>query len=117
VLVRRPGAADFMVFGQQVTRIDHCWMGPSQRSPIARSVAPAVRGASGMVMILPPFRVIVRVRWPRTNSLGMAEQARSLLDELEACPPAHETPEHAAATARRLTGDRQTGQLSQNAQI
>jgi len=25
---------------------------------------PAVRGASGMVTILPPLRVIVSVRWP-----------------------------------------------------
>ncbi len=29
-------------------------IGPSQRSPMARSIARAVRGASGMVTILPP---------------------------------------------------------------
>gem|GEM_PF-5044174 len=29
-------------------------MGPSQRSPVARSIARAVRGASGMVTTLPP---------------------------------------------------------------
>jgi hypothetical protein len=32
------------------------------RSPVARSMARAVRGASGMVTTLPPLRVITRVR-------------------------------------------------------
>jgi hypothetical protein len=42
-------------------------MGPSQRSPVARSIARAVRGASGMVTTLPPLRVIIRVRYPRSG--------------------------------------------------
>ena len=41
--------------------------GPSVRSPMARSMARAVRGASGIVTTLPPLRVIVRVRWPRSK--------------------------------------------------
>ena len=41
--------------------------GPSVRSPIARSIARAVRGASGMVTTLPPLRVMVSVRWPRST--------------------------------------------------
>jgi hypothetical protein len=36
--------------------------GPSTRSPIARSIARAVRGASGMVTTLPPLRVMTRVQ-------------------------------------------------------
>ncbi len=36
--------------------------GPSVRSPMAKSIARAVRGASVMVTTLPPFRVMVRVR-------------------------------------------------------
>ena len=40
--------------------------GPSLRSPTARSIARAVRGASGMVATLPPLRVMVSVRWPRS---------------------------------------------------
>ena len=35
-------------------------IGPSVRSPVARSIAPAVRGASGMVTTLPPLRVMTR---------------------------------------------------------
>ena len=41
--------------------------GPSVRSPMARSIARAVRGASGMVTTLPPLRVMVSVRWPRSR--------------------------------------------------
>ncbi len=41
--------------------------GPSERSPVARSMARAVRGASGMVTTLPPLPVITRVRWPRSR--------------------------------------------------
>ena len=37
-------------------------IGPSQRSPMARSIARAVRGASGIVTLLPPLRTIARVR-------------------------------------------------------
>ena len=42
--------------------------GPSVRSPMARSIARAVRGASGIVTTLPPLRVMVRVRCPRGSS-------------------------------------------------
>ena len=41
-------------------------MGPSLRSPIARSIARAVRGASGIVTTSPPLRVITKVRCPRS---------------------------------------------------
>ena len=41
--------------------------GPSVRSPMARSIARAVRGASGMVTTLPPLRVMTRVRRPRSS--------------------------------------------------
>jgi hypothetical protein len=41
--------------------------GPSVRSPMARSIARAVRGASGTVTTLPPLRVTVRVRCPRSS--------------------------------------------------
>ena len=34
---------------------------------LARSTARAVRGASGTVATLPPLRVTVRVRWPRSR--------------------------------------------------
>jgi hypothetical protein len=37
-------------------------IGPLNRSPMARSIARAVRGASGIVTILPPLRSTVRVR-------------------------------------------------------
>jgi hypothetical protein len=77
---------------------------------IATGLSPTLIGLRALLVAVRigvgPFRVIVRVRWPRTKSLGMAEQARGLLDELEACPPAHETTEHATATAPRPTGDR-----------
>jgi hypothetical protein len=36
--------------------------GPWHRSPMARSIARAVRGASGIVTTLPPLRVMIRVR-------------------------------------------------------
>jgi hypothetical protein len=39
--------------------------GPSLRSPMARSIARAVRGASGMVTTLPRLRVTTKVRCPR----------------------------------------------------
>ena len=41
-------------------------IGPSSRSPTARSIARATRGASGIVTSLPPLRTTVRVRWPRS---------------------------------------------------
>jgi DNA-binding PadR family transcriptional regulator len=37
--------------------------------------------------------------WPRTNGLGMTERARSLLEEMAARPPAHETPKSSTPTA------------------
>ena len=56
--------------------------GPPMRSPMARSIARAVRGASGMVTILPPLRVMVRVRCPRSRprcsmSAPVASETRS----------------------------------------
>ena len=41
--------------------------GRSVRSATARSIARAVRGASGMVATLPPLRVMVSVRCPRSR--------------------------------------------------
>jgi hypothetical protein len=41
--------------------------GPSLRSPAARSIARAVRGASGTVTALPPLRVTTKVRCPRST--------------------------------------------------
>ena len=41
-------------------------MGPSTRSPTARSIARAVPGASGMVTTLPPLRVMTSVQCPRS---------------------------------------------------
>ena len=70
--------------------------GPSVRSPMARSSARAVRGASGMVTILPPLRVMVRVRCPRSRpkcsmSAPAASETRSPFRasrEIRACSPA-----------------------------
>ena len=42
--------------------------GSPVRSPMARWIAWAVCGASGMVTTLPPLRVMVRVPWPRSKS-------------------------------------------------
>src|SRR5262249_58633227 len=46
-------------------------IGPSTRSPIARSRLRAVRGASGMVTILPPLRSTVSVRCPRSLRIAV----------------------------------------------
>ena len=67
--------------------------GPPARSPMARSIARAVRGASGMVTTLPPLRVIVSVRCPRSRprcsmSAPVASQTRrplSASSEIRAC--------------------------------
>ena len=67
--------------------------GPSVRSLMAGSIARAVRGASGMVTTLPPLRVIVRVRWPRSRprcsmSAPVASETRSPFKaskEISAC--------------------------------
>ena len=56
---------------------------PSVRSPMTRSSARAVRGASGMVTTLPPLRVMVRVRWPRSRpgcSMSARRTANSATD-------------------------------------
>jgi hypothetical protein len=68
-------------------------IGPSVRSPMARSIARAVRGASGMVTTLPPLRVMVRVRCPRSRprcsmSAPVASETRSPFSassEISAC--------------------------------
>ena len=67
--------------------------GPPVRSPMARSIARAVRGASGMVTTLPPLRVMVRVRCPRSRprcsmSAPVASDTRSPFkasSEISAC--------------------------------
>jgi hypothetical protein len=51
--------------------------GPSVRSPLARSMARAVRGASGIVTTLPPLRVMIRVRWPPLQA-QVLENAQAL---------------------------------------
>src|SRR5215831_2857855 len=48
--------------------------------------------------------------WPRTNNLGMTEQARGLLEEMAARQPAHETPGHEMPAAPAPAADRWTGQ-------
>jgi hypothetical protein len=68
-------------------------IGPSRRFADARSIARAVRGASGMVTILPPLRRTVRVRCPRSMpnlsmSAPSASETRSPLianSEINAC--------------------------------
>jgi hypothetical protein len=67
--------------------------GPSHRSPMARSIARAVRGASGIVTTLPPLRRTVSVRWPRSlprasMSAPVASDTRSPFrasSEISAC--------------------------------
>ena len=74
--------------------------GPSVRSPMARSSARAVRGASGMVTIFPPLRVIVSVRCPRSRprcsmSAPVASETRSPFSassEISACPAGEPSP-------------------------
>ena len=74
--------------------------GPSLRSPTARSIARAVRRASGMVTTLPPLRVMTSVRWPRsTPSASMlapvASETRkpfSASSEMRACSPGSPRP-------------------------
>ncbi len=43
-------------------------IGPSVRSPMARSIARAVRGASGIVTTFPPLRVNQLANWRRSSS-------------------------------------------------
>jgi hypothetical protein len=79
--------------------------GPSVRSPMARSIARAVRGASGTVTTLPPLRVMTRVRCPRSSprcsmSAPVASDTRSPFgasSEISACPAGGPSP---AATSR-----------------
>jgi hypothetical protein len=79
--------------------------GPPVRSPTARSIARAVRGASGIVTTLPPLRVMVRVRCPRSRprcsiSAPAASDTRSPFSassEIRACSDGGPIP---AATSR-----------------
>src|SRR5215831_11108874 len=48
--------------------------------------------------------------WPRTDTLGMTKQARSLIEEMAARQPAHETPGHEMPAAPAPAADRWTGQ-------
>jgi hypothetical protein len=83
-------------------------IGPSHRSPTARSIARAVLGASGMTAFLPPLRMIARVRWPRSvpsasTSAPVASDTRSPFrasSEIRACSAADPRP---AATSRAPT--------------
>jgi hypothetical protein len=67
--------------------------GPSVRSAMAKPVARAVRGASGTVTTLPPLRVIVSARCPRSTprcsmSAPVASETRSPFSassEISAC--------------------------------
>jgi hypothetical protein len=57
-------------------------IGPSQRSPMARSITRSVRDSSGMVTTLPPSRAIVIARWqhsvPSASMLApVASETRS----------------------------------------
>ena len=59
-------------------------IGPADRSPMARSTARAVRGASGIVTVFPPLRTMVSVRCPRSTprasiSAPIASDTRSPL--------------------------------------
>jgi hypothetical protein len=47
---------------------------------MARSIARAVRGASGTVTTLPPLRVITRVRVPALDAQGLNAGARGFGD-------------------------------------
>ena len=79
--------------------------GPSVRSPIARSIALAVRGARGMATTLPPLRAMTRVRCPRSGprcsmSAPVASDTRtpfSASREISACSAGGPSP---AATRR-----------------
>jgi hypothetical protein len=74
--------------------------GPSVRSPMARSIARAVRGASEIVTTVPPLRVIVSVRCPRSRprcsmSAPVASETRSPFRasrEISACSDAEPGP-------------------------
>ncbi len=74
--------------------------GPSTRSPMARSIARAVRGANGMVTTLPPLRVVTSVRCPRSTPRAsmvapVASDTRSPFSaskEISACSPGGPSP-------------------------
>ena len=84
--------------------------GPPVRSPMARWIARAVCGASGMVTTLPPLRIMVRVRWPRSRSrcsmsAPVASEARSPFSassEIGACSVGGPSP--ATSSAPRSCG-------------
>ena len=79
--------------------------GPPARSPMARSIARAVRGASGIVTTFPPLRVMISVRCPRSRprcsmSAPVASETRSPFrasSEISACSGGEPSP---AATSR-----------------
>ena len=81
---------------------------PSTRSPTARSIARAVRGASGTVTTLPPLRVTIRVRWPRSTpsasmSAPVASETRSPFrasSEISTCSP--DSPDRRRPAERRV---------------
>jgi hypothetical protein len=82
--------------------------GPSVRSPMARSIARAVRGASGMVTTLPPLRVIVRVRWPALQAQVLDVGAGGLRDPQ---PVQREQEISACSAAAEPGGDQQGAEL------
>ena len=75
-------------------------IGPPTRSPTARSIARAVRGASGTVTTLPPLRAMTSVRCPRSTPrfsmlAPVASETRSPLSassEISACSPGGPSP-------------------------
>jgi len=80
----------------------------SLAAPTARSIARAVRGASGTVTTLPPLRVTTKVRCPRSTpkasmSAPVASDTRSPFNassEISACSPAVPSPAAAAVEGR-----------------
>lgn len=96
--------------GPYVGRRHERKIGPSRRSPIARSIARAVRGASGMVTILPPLRTTVRVRCPRSRprlsnvcAEGFGElQSVIASSEIRACSAALPRPAATSSAATSL---------------
>ena len=75
--------------------------GPSLFSPIARSMARAVRGANGTVTTLPPLRKMVRVRWPR------CKPSASILAPVASEAAARSGPARTGGRARGLARGRQ----------
>src|SRR5215472_5770269 len=84
--------------------------GPSLRSPTAKSIARAVRGASGIVTTLPPLRVMTKVRCPRSTPKAsmlapVASETRSPLrasSETSACSAGAPRPAATSSAPRSL---------------